>query len=127
MAASRARFINWSRLMPRRSESRRATWMPAYRPSAIMIPYQWIFRPPIVTNTGSIPILISTDQVYEFRVAGFPASNLWFRVARSEERRVFPSVPVDLQATDRHQYGIDPDFDQHRPSLRVQGRGISRV
>src|ERR1700736_4496999 len=81
MAASRARFINWSRLMPRRSESRRATWMPAYRPSAIMIPYQWIFRPPIVTNTGSIPILISTDQVYEFRVAGFPASNVWFRVA----------------------------------------------
>src|SRR5260370_40095914 len=37
-----------------------------------MIPYQWSLRPPIVTRTGSIPILISTDPVYGFRAAGPP-------------------------------------------------------
>src|SRR5256712_8791228 len=42
-----------------------------------MMPYQWIFRPPIVTRTGSMPILISTDQVYDARVAGFPACNVY--------------------------------------------------
>ena len=41
-----------------------------------MIPYQWIFSPPIVTSTGSIPILINTAPVYEVRVAGFPEGNL---------------------------------------------------
>jgi hypothetical protein len=52
-----------------------------------MIPYQWIFRPPIVTSTGSIPILISTATVYGVRVAQFPAG-------RSVRAAGFPPVPL---------------------------------